>query len=42
MRAHGATAAAILAAARIDALPAHCHTATGAAAPTVLGSLWLP
>ena len=42
IRAHGATAAAILAAARIDALPAHCHNATGAAKPTVLGSLWLP
>lgn len=42
IRAHAATAAAILAAARIDAFPAHCHTATGAAEPAVLGSLWLP
>jgi anhydro-N-acetylmuramic acid kinase len=42
MRAHGATAAAVLAAARIDALPAHCHRATGAAEPAVLGSLWAP
>ena len=42
MRAHGATAAAVMAAARIDALPAHCHSATGAAEPAVLGSLWAP
>jgi anhydro-N-acetylmuramic acid kinase len=42
IRAHGATAAAILAAARIDALPAHCNNATGAAEPVVLGSLWAP
>ena len=42
VRAHGATAAAILAAARMDAFAAHCHNATGAAAPAVLGSLWTP
>ncbi len=42
IRAHAATAAAVLAAARIDAFPAHCHTATGAAQPTILGSVWLP
>jgi len=42
IRAHGATAAAVLAAARIDAFPAHCHSATGAAEPTILGSLRLP
>jgi len=42
IRAHGATAAAVLAAARIDAFGAHCHTATGAAQPSILGSLWLP
>ncbi len=42
MRAHGATAAAVLAAARIDAFAAHCHAATGAAEPVVLGSLRVP
>jgi anhydro-N-acetylmuramic acid kinase len=42
IRAHGATAAAVLASARIDALPAHCHRATGADGPVVLGSLWVP
>ena len=42
IRAHGATAAAILAATRIDAFAAHCHVATGAAEPAILGSLWVP
>ena len=42
IQAHVATAAAVLAAARIDAIPAHCHTATGAAEPTILGSLRAP
>ncbi len=41
IRAHAATAAAVLAAARIDAFPAHCHRATGIAEPIVLGSLWV-
>ena len=40
LRAHGAAAAAVLAAARIDGYPAHCHNATGARQPRVLGSLW--
>jgi len=31
---------AVLAAARIDAHPAHCSQATGASRPTVLGALW--
>jgi anhydro-N-acetylmuramic acid kinase len=41
VRAHGATAAAVLAAARTDGHPAHCHNATGAAKPVVLGALWM-
>ena len=40
IRAHGPTAAAILAAARADGYPAHCHAATGAREPRVLGALW--
>ncbi len=32
---------ALLAAARLDAFPAHCPSATGASRPTVLGGVWL-
>lgn len=42
IRAHGAACCAVLAAARTDEFPAHCHAATGADRPVVLGSIWLP
>jgi anhydro-N-acetylmuramic acid kinase len=40
LRAHAAVACAVLAAARLDAYPAHCAAATGAKAPVVLGAMW--
>jgi len=42
VRAHGAVCCAVLAAARLDEFPAHCHAASGAEEPVVLGALWVP
>lgn len=42
LRSYAGVCAAVLAAARLDSHPAHCHLATGAAAPAVLGSLVCP
>jgi len=42
LEAHAAVSCAILAAGRLDGFPAHCHAATGAKAPVVLGALWAP
>ena len=41
-RSHGAVCAAVLAAARLDGVRAHCHAATGAGEPVVLGGVWCP
>jgi len=42
LRAHGAVCCAVLAAARLDGFAAHCHAATGAEEPAVLGAVWVP
>ena len=42
LRAHGAVCYAILAAARLDKVSAHCASASGAGRPAVLGSVVLP
>ncbi len=42
LRAHAAVCCAILAAARLDGFPAHCHVATGAEEPVILGAVWSP
>ena len=42
IQAHAAVCCAILAAARVDEFPAHCHAATGADRPAVLGAVWMP
>ena len=40
LQAHGAVACAVLAAARLDGFAAHCHAASGASEPVVLGAVW--
>ena len=40
LRAHGAVCCAVLAAARLDGVAAHCPAATGADSAAVLGALW--
>jgi 1,6-anhydro-N-acetylmuramate kinase len=42
MTGYKAVCHAVLAAARIDAHPAHCTQATGASRRSVLGAVWLP
>ncbi len=42
LRGHTATAAAMLAAARLDGFPAHCPRASGADEAVLLGSPWVP
>jgi len=42
MRAHGAICAAVLAAARLGGVRAHCPAATGAADAATLGAVWVP
>ena len=42
LRGKEAVCYAILAAARMDGYEAHCHVATGAERPTVLGAVWSP
>jgi len=42
MQAHAAVCYAVLAAARMDKVSAHCHLATGAEEPAILGAVTLP